>query len=256
MASRYRLGWYNGGLAELEANPFNVKAYKTNTVPFMSDYSSLSSAKQRLVFDPAEPQQAPYWESNSGLNALDPNADPTFWLAWTDARNMRGQLYTAEIDGQPPFARTPLPETAASTLEIDLDAENLTRPVETLTAESVEDSNPAAGSCSPIDAADAPGPGEYFPALNNRVKDSDIYGALIENRISVWSLNPTKTLGQYPAHLHDHRRKREPDAARVSLRDREPAVGRPGDITSLLEAVALGSGRWCVPCGSSGDAYD
>jgi hypothetical protein len=195
LASRYRRGLYNGALAELEANPFNVKAYKTNSVPFMSDYSSLSSAKHRLVFDPIDPQQAPFWESNSGPNALNPNADPTFWLAWTDARNMRGQLYTAAIDGKPPFARTPEPESIAASSESDPMGDMVSLPSSVLSAESVEDSNPGAGFCTPIDAEDAPSAGALFPALNNRVKDSDIYGALVENRVSAWSLNPTKTLG-------------------------------------------------------------
>ena len=64
---------------------------------------------------------------------------------------------------------------------------------ETLTAASVDDSNPGAMTCSVIPAV--PG-GTYFPAVNNRTKDADIYGALIENRVNAWSLNPTKTLGQ------------------------------------------------------------
>ncbi|MDH5618889.1 MAG: DUF5011 domain-containing protein [Gammaproteobacteria bacterium] len=195
LASRYRLGLYDNALVELEANPFNVKAYRTNSVPFMSDYSSMSSAKHRLVFDPSQPQQAPFWESNSGPNALDPDAEPSFWLAWTDARNMRGQLYTAAIDGQPPFARTPEPPTIAATNENASPDEPVADPAATLTAEALEDFNPAAGSCTPISAANAPPAGTYFPALNNRVKDSDIYGALVESRVTAWSLNPTKTLG-------------------------------------------------------------
>lgn len=192
LASRYRLGLFNGTLVELEANPFNVKAYRSNSVPFMSDYSSLTSARQRLVFDPATPGQTPYWESNAGPHPFNNLAEPSFWLAWTDARNMRGQLYTAAIDGQPPYTRTPDPVSTAATTETN-GADATAEHTATLTAESVEDSNPGAGFCTPVSSG-LPA-GSLFPALNNRVKDSDIYGALVESRVTAWTLNPTKTLG-------------------------------------------------------------
>ena len=61
-----------------------------------------------------------------------------------------------------------------------------------MTADPIEDTNPDAGFCTSLND---PGSGELFVAVNNRVKDADIYGALIENRASAWVLNPTKTLG-------------------------------------------------------------
>jgi hypothetical protein len=201
-ASRYRLGLYPVApgvveLVEREFNPFNVKAYKTNTVPFMSDYSSMTSVKHRYVFDPENLSTPPYWESNAGptTGALSQVDDPLFWLAWTDARNMRGQIYTYAIDGSPPYARTPEPEAPIPDSMGDvqdavgepLDAD------ETLSAESVEDFNPTPDVCTPV--TNPPGAGDRFLALNNRVKDSDIYGALIENRSTAWALNPSKTLG-------------------------------------------------------------
>ena len=186
-ASRYRLGRYQGHVIEREFNPFNVKAYKTNTVPFMSDYSSLTSIKHRYVFDPTNLSEPPFWESNSGPNPLNLEEDPLFWLSWTDARNMRGQIYTYAIDGQIPYSRPMNLQTDA----IDDPAAEIG--VETATAESVEDFNPSPGLCMPLNSP--PNAGDVFVALNNRVKDSDIYGALIENRTTAWSLNPTKTLG-------------------------------------------------------------
>jgi hypothetical protein len=188
-ASRYRLGLYNDELVEREVNPAHVKAYKSNAVPFVGDYNNMTSVKHRFVFNPDDPSEPPYWQDNAGLNPLDPDADPLFWLSWTDGRNMRGQLYTAAIDGRPPYSRTPAP-TVARNSDSDAAAE---ASAETLTAESVEDSNPGASTCSVIPAM--PG-GTYFEAINNRIKDADIYGALIENRVNAWSLNPTKTLGQ------------------------------------------------------------
>lgn len=189
LASRYRLGLFDGEVVEREANPFNVKAYKTNTVPFMSDYSSMTSLKHRFVFDPGSPEASGRWESNAGPDALNPASLPSFWLAWTDARNMRGQLYTATVTGQPPYTRTPVPAVAASS-----DEAHRREPAAAagLTAESVEDSNPGAFTCTP---APNPGAGQLFQSLNNRTKDADIYGAMVENKVSAWSLNPTKTLG-------------------------------------------------------------
>ena len=198
MASKYRMALYptgdpNGELIERENNPYNVKAYKSNMVPFMSDYSSLTSLKHRYVFNPDDLTQAPYWESNAGPNSLNPTATPLFWLAWTDARNMRGQIYTYAIDGTPPYARTYVaPETVAGVPE---PAERTTTNNEddVSLAESVEDFNPSAPLCQPV--VNPPRGGQFFYALQNRIKDSDIYGAMIENQATAWSLNPTKTLG-------------------------------------------------------------
>jgi hypothetical protein len=197
IASRYRQGLYPDGsggvtLIEREANPFNVKAYKTNSVPFMSDYSSLTSLKHRYVFDPDNPSQPPYWEDNTGLNPLNDTLAPQFWLAWTDARNMRGAIYTYGIDGRPPYAR--MPATSSSAKLEETAGENDVG--ETLTAESVEDFNPAPDLCTAVTAPPDPDePGALFLPLHNRVKDSDIYGAMIEDRTTAWALNPTKTLG-------------------------------------------------------------
>ena len=186
-ASRYRLGLYENELVEREFNPFNVKAYKTNSVPFMSDYSSLTSLKHRFVFNPEDLTEAPFWESNAGPNAINPDEEPVFWLSWTDARNMRGQIYTYAVDGRPPYAR---PAELQSLLDHE---EKSSTTGDSAVAESVEDFNPTPDQCTPV--LDPPGAGEVFIALNNRTKDSDIYGALIENRATAWALNPTKTLG-------------------------------------------------------------
>jgi len=193
-ASRYRLAYDPVArvLTEREFNPFNVKAYKTNSVPFMSDYNSMTSVKHRFVFDPEDLSQPPFWESNSGPNPLNEFDEPMFWLAWTDARNMRGQIYTNAINGRPPYARRSNALSGAVSDDATSEAEEGT----TLVAESVEDSNPTPDVCVQVEPTE-PGADslEIFDALNNRVKDSDIYGALIENRVTAWALNPTKTLG-------------------------------------------------------------
>lgn len=192
LASRYRLGLFNGELIERESNPFHVKAYKTNTVPFMSDYSSITSVKHRLVFDADAPETPTFWEDNSSPNALNPTDEPLFWLAWTDARNVRGQLYTAAIDGQVPYTRTPAGNVAAANKSVLTDNVPVSLAENSAVAEAVEDSNPGAMTCVPTPVVPA---GQMFTSLNNRTKDVDIYGALIEKDVSAWSLNPTKTLG-------------------------------------------------------------
>ena len=191
-ASRYQLGLFNGLVIEREVNPAHVKAYKSNTVPFTGDYNSLTSVKHRFVFDPDNPSEPPFWQENASPNLLNLNEDPLFWLAWTDGRNMRGQLYTSAIDGRPPYTRTPAATMVVANGASDEGITSGNSVNKTLGAESVEDSNPGAATCS----ATGPIPGGvFFPVLNNRTKDADIYGALIENRVNAWSLNPTKTLG-------------------------------------------------------------
>ncbi len=192
LASRYRLGLVGGEVVERESNPFNIKAYRDNTVPFMSDYSWLTSVRLRLVFDPAQPELGTFWQSNNSPDPLNPTASPQFWLAWTDARNMRGQIYTANIEDQVPYTRTPMPAMVTEEGDEPPSATSPDDNEESLSAESVEDSNPGAIVCTPTPN---PGAGAIFTALNNRTKDADIYGALIEDRVSAFSLNPTKTLG-------------------------------------------------------------
>ena len=192
LASRYRLGLYQGEVVEVEFNPFHVKAYKSSTVPFMGDYGSLTSAKLRLSFDPEQPENPPFWESNSSLDLLNEDKLPLFWLAFVDARNLRGQLYVENIDAAIPYTKTgdglggDATEPKTSPLSPEA-AEQLT-----LLAENVEDSNPGAGTCI---AVPDPGTGAAFIPLNNRTKDFDIYGAMIRNEVSAFSLNPNMTFG-------------------------------------------------------------
>ena len=190
IVSRYRKALIDGSVREIEQDGWNIKSYKTSTVPFMGDYSGMTSVKQRLVFDPANPENPPFWEDNSSFDPRNPAKEPVFWMSFISSRNVRGDIYTARASDVVPFARTPGATTIAST-----GSEISTSPTddgETLAALSVEDFNPGAGSCTPISN---PGPGALFDAINNRTKDFDIYGALIENQATAFSFNTTKTLG-------------------------------------------------------------
>ncbi|MDH3803900.1 MAG: hypothetical protein OEU90_00365, partial [Gammaproteobacteria bacterium] len=189
VVSRYRKALINGSVREIEGDGWNIKAYKTSSVPFMGDYSGMTSAKHRYVFNP-ESGDPPFWEDNSSLDARNPGKEPVFWMSFISSRNVKGDIYTAQVTDLVPFAPTPGATTAAGTRRkaptpiLDDD--------ETRLALSVEDFNQGANPCT---AAPNPGPPGPFTALNNRTKDFDIYGALIENPATAFSINPNKTLG-------------------------------------------------------------
>ncbi len=63
------------------------------------------------------------------------------------------------------------------------------------TAEGLEDTNPGIGQCTPL--ANPPGAGDTLFVANNqnRIKDADIFGALIGSPATAWVLNATKGLG-------------------------------------------------------------
>lgn len=190
IVSRYRKALVDGSVREIEQDGWNIKSYKTSSVPFMGDYSGMTSVKQRLVFDPTNPENPPFWQDNSSFDPQNPAKEPVFWMSFISSRNVRGDIYTARASDATPFARTPGVTTVASSgSQTSASSGGGT---ETLAALSVEDFNPGAGNCTPISN---PGPGALFDAVNNRTKDFDIYGALIENQATAFSFNTTKTLG-------------------------------------------------------------
>lgn len=191
IVSQYRKALIDGTVREVERDGWNIKAYKTSSVPFMGDYSWLTSAKWRLVFDPTLPDAVPRWTDNASVDLLNPDRDPLFWISFVTSRNVKGDIYTARMTDPLPYARTPDAVSAMAIEPESLDPAPLADSGETRTANAVEDFNPAVGFCAPTGN---PGPGVVFDSPNNRTKDFDIYGALIENEVSAFSLNPTKTL--------------------------------------------------------------
>ncbi len=190
VVSRYRKALIDGTVREIEGDGWNIKAYKTRSKPFMGDYSGMTSVRQRLVFDPSIPENPPFWEDNSSYDVQNPSKEPVFWMSFVTSRNVSGDIYTAQPTDLVPYARTPGATTAAKS---GSDAPiPLVNDEETRLALSVEDFNPGAGFCAPVNN---PGAGVVFDALNNRTKDFDIYGALIEDQATAFSFNPNKTLG-------------------------------------------------------------
>jgi hypothetical protein len=189
IVSRYRKALVDGSVREIEQDGWNIKSYKTSSVPFMGDYSGMTSVKQRLVFDPANPDNPTFWQDNSSFDPRNPAKEPVFWMSFISSRNVRGDIYTARASDPVPFARTyDATETTTSTGAATLPEGN----DDPLAALSVEDFNPGADICLPFPN---PGAGALFDAANNRTKDFDIYGALIENQATAFSFNTTKTLG-------------------------------------------------------------
>jgi len=193
MVSKYRQGLVGGVVRDVEFNPWHVKSYKSSSVPFMSDYIHIAANTLRQSFNPLQPETLPTWESNAGPDAQNPGILPNFWVAFVDARNLRGQLYTEHPTDTTPFMQTGGTASTAESEGPATDPEAVAQ--QTLTVENVEDFNPGAGVCSPVID---PGSGEVFIALNNRTKDYDIYGALISRDLRAGAVNPSKFLGSIP----------------------------------------------------------
>ena len=195
------------GVVEVEQLPFSLKQYKRNTVSFMGDYIGLASQKIRGGPDPADPSAPPVYESNHGIDSENPLLKPSWFAYWTDTRNARGQLYTENIEDSVPFGKTPSPGGmggmgSAAPAEGDMDIEDqLLSSDKKLGAEGVEDFDPddpmdmPPGNCVP--PVNPPGANDMLFVENNRnrIKDADVYGALIEVPATAWVLNASKGLG-------------------------------------------------------------
>ena len=182
-------------VVEVEQLPFSLKQYKGNTVSFMGDYIGLASEKLR-----ENPSVPGTFVPNNSPDANNPALKASWFAYWTDTRNARGQLYTQNIDGAVPFEKTPTAGGMASMepteREADVDAQLISADKK-LSAEGVEDVNPGALECMPLLNPPVPG-GQKLNAENNRnrIKDADVYGALIEVPATAWVLNASKGLGR------------------------------------------------------------
>jgi hypothetical protein len=221
--SRYQIDFDEEGEEyEREWNPLNVRNYGGNTVPFIGDYIGLGVPEWRRN---ATTNQ---WEdNNSPIGSIADAVNRTsYFAAWTDNRRVRGLLYDDsfaplpyEVPAESGFASNDDADSAidaaAQSPDEILAAEQLritepgapaayignearmaeTRPdrflsAYTLTAEGVEDPNPGAMTCSP-----STGPTHFSGEYQTRIKDSEIYGAIIEDRVRVSSPTVAKNLG-------------------------------------------------------------
>ena len=188
---------------EVEQLPFNVKQYKGNTASFMGDYVGLASKKIRARTGVTGPDGEPVYESNAGFDDSNPLLKPSWFAYWTDTREVRGQLYSQFAEQPLPFAKSPSESAVAKLEEAEPErpdgyVEELERKLGRVrTAEGLEDTNPGIGTCTPP-SQDLPlDAGDFLPleANLNRIKDADVYGALIGSPATAWVLNATKSFG-------------------------------------------------------------
>ena len=200
VVSKYRQALVDGSVVDTQADPWNIKGYRSSTRPFMGDYSWLAAILQRRAEGDADPGSSAAWDDNRLADPLNPDKDPMFWLSFVTSRLAVGQLYTAQISDPLPFVRTPTSTASAradESMKSD-DGDTLTSEFESglddqsrsMNANALEDFNDGVGFCAP---AMHPGEGEIFTSLNNRTKNFEIFGAVIENEVTAYSLNPSKT---------------------------------------------------------------
>jgi hypothetical protein len=192
-------------IAEVEQLPFGLKQYRGGTAAFMGDYVGIASSKIRLKAGATGPDGEPVYESNQGIEVSNPLLRPNWFAYWTDTRGVRGQLYTQNLGDAPPFQKTPMGGAATTSIFGTNDGDALVAEAgddsnragekRMPTAEGLEDSNFGVGVCTP--PASPPGAGDvlFIEDNQNRIKDADVFGALIGSPATAWVLNATKGLG-------------------------------------------------------------
>jgi hypothetical protein len=181
-ASRYQIDYDASGTPyEKESNPFNVRIFGGNTVPFAGDYIALAAPRSRRNPDTGA------WESNAAPigDIADPINRVNYFAAWTDNRRIRGFIYDDSFfDGAYGQQPAPLPYEVSS-------ASGTSGAVASPAAgeEGPEDPNPNPLVCSP----------SYPPTIHDeyqtRIKNSEIYGATVVDRVRLLSPTVAKNLG-------------------------------------------------------------
>ena len=179
---------------EGEASFGNVKAYDSGSKSFVGDYIAMAAPEFRKVFA-ADGTWTGKWENNASAQVDEAN-DVDFFVAWTDQRDMRGEILPEILTNPTPF------ETASvgggvrldgSEDEADIEAgvESLVAfgsPVDpprdtNKTAEGIVGNEDFAGTCTP---------GQL--GAQDRTRDANIYGSLIRDRLRLYAPTPTKPL--------------------------------------------------------------
>ncbi|HEX9853556.1 MAG TPA: hypothetical protein VGA68_11100, partial [Woeseiaceae bacterium] len=229
LVSQYQIDYDEAGNAfERESNPLNVRNYGGNTVAFAGDYNALAALEWRWDAGTGK------WESNAAPigNIGDPLNKASYFAAWTDNRRIRGFLYDDQFfDGN---STAPLPyevvdENSTASNEADdasterqatspgmsdkplervitetdvkyVDAKlsatqrpDRFRSAYTLATVTEEDPNPNAMTCSPAVPPTYP---TEAGGYQTRIKDSEIYGATIEDRVRLVAPIVAKNFGQ------------------------------------------------------------
>lgn len=197
---------------EREFNPVNVRNYGGNSKPFIGDYIAITSAAWRLKDDGVS------WESNQSAIGNIELDKVNYFGAWTDNRRIRGaslgsypyttatpfnvspnvvvELNTAVPEGEVKQLPAGIePGGPAPQVKAEILAKNTDRFLSAYMprAEGLEDRNMNPGTCVPTAE---PAPFAATAPFETRTKNSEIYGAMIEDRIRLVSPTPAKNLGQ------------------------------------------------------------
>jgi len=164
---------------ETEASFANKKLFAQGNAPFLGDYIAIAAREfRRNSADTA-------WESNA---SAVPGNHEDFFAAWTDNRDVRGQIgdllqplpYGVAALDKVDTAADPLIETGKQMLAHDQSPLQPGPPRDTTkTAEGVDGSDPFPGQCGP----DTP-----------RTRDANIYGSLIKDDFRLYATTPNKPL--------------------------------------------------------------
>ena len=195
LISQYRRALVGGEVVETQRDGWAIAGYRDMSVPFMGDYGWLESSRMRVVEDVLTSSGLPTWEDNASFDPDSPFKLPVWFASFSTSRNVAGPIYTARMTDRVPYAQTP----DATMANVDRDPEERTlsefeagldNQEETRNADALDDLTPGAGFCAP---APNPGPGVVLGFLNNRTKNFDAFGAVIEDVITAHSTNPTKS---------------------------------------------------------------
>jgi hypothetical protein len=172
----------------------NVKAYDSGSKSFVGDYIAMAAPEFRKVFA-ADGTWTGKWENNASPLADEPN-DIDFFVAWTDQRDMRGEILPEMLDLNTPFETATVGESVRLDDGIDQTAEEAR--VESLVAfgspvDPPRDiSKTTEGLAGTEDFADTCTPGSLN--AQDRTRDANIYGSLIRDRLRLYAPTPTKPL--------------------------------------------------------------
>jgi len=169
---------------ETEASFGNKKLFAQGNASFLGDYIAIAAREFREI---TAGSNAGKWEANASFSG----GNEDFFVAWTDNRDVRGQIES--IGESLGYSYTP--ETTTSLLEeitsddpveIQLHARNLPIPEtgplrdRTHTAEGIDGSDPSAiAMCVPN---------------TERTRDANIYGSLIKDQLRMYAPTPSKPL--------------------------------------------------------------
>ncbi|HEY5642310.1 MAG TPA: HYR domain-containing protein [Woeseiaceae bacterium] len=172
----------------------NIKAYDSGKKSFVGDYIAMAAPEFRKVFA-ADGTWTGSWENNASPLAEEPN-DVDFFVAWTDQRDMRGEILPEMLDLNTPFETA----TVGESVRLD-DSKNETTEaagVESLVAFGSPADPPrdmsktTEGLAGTEDFADTCTPGDLN--AQDRTRDANIYGSLIRDRLRLYAPTPTKPL--------------------------------------------------------------